>query len=56
MTRQKKGIRILMWGAAGCWILMSLVACAKKTDPAAANAGGGAAVRRNVLTMQGAAR
>jgi len=42
--------------ALGLWMVMMISACAKRTDPAVATAGGGAAIRRNVITMKGAAR
>jgi len=48
--------RQLWLGAIG-WVLWAgLMACARKTDPSVANAGGGATNPRVVLTMKGAAR
>jgi hypothetical protein len=53
-TNRKRRRRL--FGALG-WILLSgLVACARKSDPAVANAGGGPTNPRVVLTMKGAAR
>ena len=42
-------------GILGLIVVAGLMACARKHDPAAANAGGGAA-NRAVITMKGAAR
>ena len=37
-------------------LLAGLTACGKKHDAAVANAGGGAAVQRNVITIKGASQ
>ena len=48
---QSRWLRILAPAVLAC-----LTACGKKHDAAVANAGGGAAVQRNVITMKGAAQ
>ena len=56
MRETNRKVRRLLFGPLG-WILLSgLVACARKSDPAVANAGGGATKARVVLSMKGAAR
>ena len=49
-------MRRLLLSVLGLILMAGLAASAKRRDPAVANAGGGAAIKRNVLTMQGAAR
>ncbi len=56
MEEANQKTRNLWLGVFGVILLAGLFACEKKRDPAAANAGGGAATRRNVITMKGAAQ
>ena len=56
MKRLKKLARNRLFRVLAPALLACLTACAKKSDPAAANVGGGASTQRNVITMKGDAQ